>query len=87
MTTIRLDADHELARDVVSAMAAVGTAADYINAEAEQRSVALLLVVDVCTSAARTCRHYGLDTDLLACAAACELAATQASLALGSTAA
>jgi hypothetical protein len=87
MTNLRLSADHALVRDVVSAMAAVATAAEYINADEMRRAVALRLVVDVCRRTARTCRQYGLEADLLACAAACEVAATEAELALESSAA
>ena len=87
VSEFELSTDNALVQDVVSAMAAVATAIDYLDRDAERRRHALRLVVDVCHRAARTCRHHGLDDDLLACAAACENAAMYAELTLGSTAA
>jgi hypothetical protein len=84
---IGLTRDHHVVQSVVSAMAAVATAADYLEAEPEQKKVALSLAVHVCTGAASECRRYGLDQDLLLCAAACDRAAAEADRVLGSLAA
>jgi hypothetical protein len=73
--------DHEVVRDVISAMAAVSTAADYLDA-ASGRQAALRLAVAVCRRAARTCRSFGLEHDLPLCAAACERAAAEVERAL-----
>lgn len=79
--------DHRVVQSVISAMAAVATAADYLDADRERQRTALALAVHVCTNAASECRRYGLDRDLLLCAAACERAADEADTLLSSLAA
>jgi hypothetical protein len=85
-TEAEVTVEHELVHSLLFAVATVGTAGAYLDAESEQRRLALRLAVDVCRHAAVSCRRYGLDRDLLMCAAACERAASEAELALTSAA-
>lgn len=84
---IDIDAANDVVQNVIAAMAAVATAAEYLEADPHRRELALRLACDTCTSAAECCRRHGLDDDLLLCAAACDRAAAQTARALDSHAA
>jgi hypothetical protein len=71
-----LSAEHRLLRELIPAIATVRTAADFLHDE-ERRELVLGLAHEACGRAATECRRYGLDDDLLRCAAACDQARSE----------
>jgi hypothetical protein len=81
LAATRLTADQDLVRAVIPAIAAMHTCADYLDAHDRERDLVFRLVRDACQKAAEQCRRYGLDAELLHCAAICERAADLVDLA------
>jgi hypothetical protein len=81
VSRLDLSVEHELFRQLIAAIATVGTAVDSLD-EPVRRELALRLAHGACSRAAIESRRYGLDESLLRCAAACDQAAAEIDLLL-----